>query len=87
MSPPAMELEAIAAIAKRHDLWVLSDEVYASLTYDVEHVAIASLPGMAERTVTINSMSKSHAMQGWRLGWAVGPRPLARHLTHSSSWP
>ena len=76
------ELEAIAAIAKRHDLWVLSDEVYASLTYDAEHIAIASLPGMAERTVTINSLSKSHAMQGWRLGWAVGPRPLARHLTH-----
>ena len=76
------ELEAIGAIAKRHDLWVVSDEVYASLTYDAEHVAIASLPGMAERTVTINSMSKSHAMQGWRLGWAVGPEPLARHLTH-----
>ena len=76
------ELAAIAAIAKRHDLWVLSDEVYASLTYDAEHVAIASLPGMAERTVTINSLSKSHAMQGWRLGWAVGPEPLARHLTH-----
>ena len=76
------ELEAIAEIAKRHELWVLSDEVYASLTYDAEHVAIASLPGMAERTVTINSLSKSHAMQGWRLGWAVGPEPLARHLTH-----
>ena len=76
------ELAAIAAIAKRHDLWVVSDEVYASLTYDAEHVAIASLPGMAERTVTVNSMSKSHAMQGWRLGWAVGPEPLARHLTH-----
>ena len=76
------ELEAIAAIARRHDLWVVSDEVYATLTYDAEHVAIASLPGMAERTVTINSLSKSHAMQGWRLGWAVGPQPLARHLTH-----
>ena len=76
------ELDAIAAIAKRHDLWVLSDEVYASLTYDSEHVAIASLSGMTERTVTINSLSKSHAMQGWRLGWAVGPEPLARHLTH-----
>lgn len=76
------ELEAIAAIAKRHDFWVLSDEVYASLTYDAPHVAIASLPGMADRTVTINSLSKSHAMQGWRLGWAVGPEPLVRHLTH-----
>ena len=67
---------------KRHDLWVVSDEVYASLTYDTEHVAIASLPGMAGRTVTINSLSKSHAMQGWRLGWAVGPQPLARHLVN-----
>ena len=76
------ELEAIASIARRNDLWVLSDEVYASITYDAEHVGIASLPGMAERTVTINSLSKSHAMQGWRLGWAVGPQPLARHLTH-----
>ena len=76
------ELAALAAIAKRHDLWVISDEVYASLTYDVEHVAIGCLPGMAERTVTINSLSKSHAMQGWRLGWAVGPQPLARHLVN-----
>ena len=76
------EAVEIAGIAKRHDLWVISDEVYASLTYDVEHVAMASLPGMAERTVTVNSLSKSHAMQGWRLGWTVGPRPLARHLTN-----
>ena len=76
------EADAIAGIAMRHDLWVISDEVYASLTYDVEHIAVASLPGMADRTVTINSLSKSHAMQGWRLGWAVGPRPLAGHLTN-----
>ena len=76
------EAHAIAGIARRRDLWVISDEVYASLTYDVEHVAVASLPGMAERTVTINSLSKSHAMQGWRLGWAVGPRPLSGHLVN-----
>ena len=76
------EAAALAAIARRHDLWVISDEVYASLTYDVEHVAIAKLPGMADRTVTINSLSKSHAMQGWRLGWAVGPPPLSKHLTN-----
>ena len=76
------ELAAIAAIAKRHDLWVVSDEVYASLTYDTGHVAIASLPGMAGRAVTIGSLSKSHAMQGWRIGWAVAPPPMARHLTH-----
>ena len=76
------ELAAIAAIAKRHDLWVVSDEVYASITYDAGHVAIASLPGVAGRSVTISSLSKSHAMQGWRLGWAVAPQPLARHLSH-----
>jgi aspartate/methionine/tyrosine aminotransferase len=67
------ELEAIAAIAKRHDLWVLSDEVYASLTYDAEHVAIASLPGMAERTVTLDAFSKTYAMTGWRCGYVAAP--------------
>ena len=76
------EMAAVADIARHRDLWVVSDEVYASLTYDADHVAIASLPGMAERTVTVGSVSKSHAMQGWRLGWAVGPRALARHLAH-----
>ncbi|QEX21749.1 arginine--pyruvate transaminase AruH [Hypericibacter adhaerens] len=72
--------ERIAAICIRHDLWLLSDEVYAGLTYESQHVSPAGLPGMAERTVTINSLSKSHAMTGWRLGWSISPPALAEHL-------
>ena len=75
------ELQALAALAQQHDLWVVSDEVYASLTFDTPHLSIVSLPGMAERTVTLGSLSKSHAMAGWRLGWAIGPTPLIGHLS------
>ncbi len=74
------ELEAIAEIAIAHDLWVISDEVYAALTFDAPHISIASLPGMAERTVTASSLSKSHAMTGWRVGWVVAPAEMARHV-------
>ena len=74
------ELEKIAEIAKRHDLWVISDEVYADLIFTGEHISIASLTGMAERTVTISSLSKSHAMTGWRIGWAIGPVELIRAM-------
>ena len=76
------ELEQIAAIAKEHSLWVVSDEVYADITFGAEHVSIAGLDGMAERAVTISSVSKSHAMQGWRLGWAVAPKTLVPHLVN-----
>ena len=76
----AEELEAVAEIARRHDLWVVVDEVYASLTFDRPHLSLATLPGMAERTVTINSLSKSHAMTGWRAGWVVAPAPLVGHM-------
>ncbi len=72
-------LEQVAEIAIRHDLWVVADEVYAMLTFEGEHVSIAGVPGMAERTVTINSLSKSHAMTGWRMGWMVAPPELIRH--------
>jgi arginine:pyruvate transaminase len=65
---PRADLERIAQLAREHDLWVLSDEVYADLTFEREHISIASLDGMAERTVTISSLSKSHAMAGWRAG-------------------
>jgi arginine:pyruvate transaminase len=75
------ELEGIARLAKAHDLWVVADEVYADLTFDRPHISIASIPGMAERTVTISSVSKSHAMTGWRSGWAIAPRALVRHMT------
>jgi arginine:pyruvate transaminase len=74
------ELEALARLAVERDLWVVADEVYSTLVYDVPHVSIAGLPGMAERTVTVNSLSKSHAMTGWRVGWTVSPAPLAGHL-------
>lgn len=77
---PRADLERIAALAIKHDLWVVADEVYADLTFDREHVSMASIDGMAERTVTIGSLSKSHAMPGWRAGWAIGPAPLIAHL-------
>lgn len=67
------DLEAIAEIILENDLYVISDEIYGELTYLGEHVTIASLPGMRERTVVINGFSKAYAMTGWRLGYAVGP--------------
>jgi aspartate/methionine/tyrosine aminotransferase len=71
------DLEAIAAIAVRHDLWVLTDEIYGRILYDgTEHVSIASLPGMADRTIVLDGFSKTFAMTGWRLGYAVVPLQL-----------
>ena len=70
------DLEAIAEVVKKHDLFVLSDEIYSELTYLDNHVSIASLPGMKERTIVINGFSKSHAMTGWRLGYACGPKEI-----------
>lgn len=78
------DLQAIANLAIKHDLWVVSDEVYAEITYDAEHVSIASLPGMTERTVTVSSLSKSHAMPGWRAGWAIAPEALIAHYLNLS---
>ena len=72
-------LEAIADICRRHDLWLLSDEVYWTIAHG-EHISPRSLPGMAERTLVINSMSKSHGMTGWRIGWLTGPEPLITQL-------
>lgn len=76
------EADAIAAIAIRNDLWVISDEVYGTLVFDNEHITLAALPGMAERTVTVDSLSKSHAMTGWRVGWLVGPPDLIGHVAN-----
>lgn len=73
------ELEAIADIARRHDLWVIADEVYAGQVYDGTHYSIAALPGMAERTVTCGSLSKALAMTGWRIGWVAGPQAFIDH--------
>ena len=70
------QLEDIADIAKKHDLLVLSDEIYSELTYDTEHVSIASIPGMKERTVFLHGFSKAFAMTGWRIGYACGPAEI-----------
>ncbi|MGQ3414056.1 pyridoxal phosphate-dependent aminotransferase [Natrinema sp. LN54] len=70
---PAEDLEPIADFAREHDLTVLSDEIYAELTYDGEHTSIASFEGMRERTIVFNGFSKAHAMTGLRLGYALGP--------------
>ena len=72
------ELEAVATVAREHDLVVISDEVYEHLTYDQPHVPIATLPGMAERTLTISSGGKTFSFTGWKVGWASGPEPLVR---------
>lgn len=74
------DLEEIAEIVKKHDLYVLSDEIYCELTYLEKHVSIASLPGMKERTIVVNGFSKSHAMTGWRLGYACGPAPILKQM-------
>ena len=67
------DLRPIAELCIKHDLYVLSDEIYGELTYDGRHVSIASFPGMQERTVVVNGFSKAYAMTGWRLGYACGP--------------
>ena len=73
------ELDDIAAVAQRHDLYVLSDEIYEHILYDGAcHRSIASMPGMAERTIIINGFSKSYAMTGWRLAWLAAPLPVAK---------
>ena len=74
-------LEAIAAILRRHNIIVLSDEIYAELTFEGRHVSIASLPGMAERTVVVGGFSKAYAMTGWRLGYAAGPQEVIKVMT------
>ena len=75
-------LEGIAQLARRHDLWVVADEVYQSLVFEGERCSIGALAGMSERAVTLGSLSKSHAMTGWRFGWMIGPEELIRHVGH-----
>lgn len=74
------DLEAIAEVVIEHDLFVISDEIYSELTYKKEHVSIASLPGMRERTILINGFSKAYAMTGWRLGYACGPSIIMEQM-------
>lgn len=74
------ELQIVADIIKEKDLFVMSDEIYSELSYQGDHVSIASIPGMRERTIVINGFSKSYAMTGWRLGYAAAPREIIRQM-------
>ena len=75
------DLEKIAEIVKKHDLLVLSDEIYAELTYGLKHTSIASIDGMYDRTVIVSGFSKAYAMTGWRLGYAVGNEYIIKMMT------
>jgi aminotransferase len=75
------EADAIAELAKKHDLLVISDEIYARLIYGVEHICFPSLPGMKKRTILISGFSKSHAMTGWRIGYVAADRRFIQALT------
>ncbi len=75
------DLEAIAEVIERHDIFVISDEIYSELSYNEDHVSIACIPGMKERTILINGFSKAYAMTGWRLGYACGPKEIIAQMT------
>ena len=80
------ELDTIVAVALEHDLYVISDEIYETVIFDGrQHLSPAAVPGMGERTLTINGLSKSHAMTGWRLGWLAGPTPIMKLATQMNS--
>ena len=74
------DLEAVAEVVREKDLFIISDEIYAELTYGKKHVTIASLPGMRERTVLINGFSKAYAMTGWRIGYACAPEQILKQM-------
>ena len=74
------ELAFIAELARRHDLWIVADEVYTDFVFDGEMHHIASQPGMYEHVITLGSMSKSYAMSGWRLGWAIAPAEMVDNM-------
>jgi len=74
------DLEAIAELLRGTDIIVVSDEIYAELTYGQKHVSIATLPGMRERTIVVNGFSKSHAMTGWRMGYVLGPKEIISQM-------
>ena len=82
-------VEGIAALARKHDFHILSDEIYARIQYDGRHLSVASLPGMAERTIVLDGFSKTYAMTGWRLGFGIMEKALAVHvarlMTNSNS--
>ncbi|WP_026505832.1 aminotransferase class I/II-fold pyridoxal phosphate-dependent enzyme [Butyrivibrio sp. NC3005] len=74
------DLEEIAEVVKKHDLYVISDEIYSALSYKEKHVSIVTIPGMKERTILINGFSKAYAMTGWRLGYACGPKEIIKQM-------
>ena len=74
------DLEDIAEVIRKHDILVMSDEIYAELTYKEKHVSIAEIEGMQERTILINGFSKAYAMTGWRLGYACGPQEIIEQM-------
>ena len=75
------DLEKIAKVIIEKDIFVMSDEIYAELTYKDKHISIVSIPGMQERTILINGFSKAYAMTGWRLGYACGPKEIIKQMT------
>ncbi len=79
--PDQHQLEAIAQVVRRHDLVVVSDEIYDRLSYDAPHIPFPALPGMLERTLLLNGFSKTYGMTGWRIGYAAGPRDLIAAMT------
>lgn len=79
------ELQAIAQAAIKHDLIVIADEIYARLCYDHDHISLASLPDMKERTILVNGVSKSHAMTGWRIGFTASPAVFAKGMSNLQS--
>jgi aspartate aminotransferase len=74
------DLEGIYALANKHDLWILADEIYSQIVYDVEFRSVATVPGAIDRTVIVDGMSKTYAMTGWRLGYGVMPKKLADYM-------
>lgn len=82
---PEAALRAIADICKEKDMWILADEIYEQIIYSGKHFSISSIPGMFEKTITVSGLSKSYAMTGWRLGWAIAAdiKPMNKLQTHS----
>lgn len=74
------EMEALTHLCQDHDLWMITDEVYATISFGQPHISACAFPAMAERTITVSSLSKSHAMTGWRMGWAVAPKEIVAHM-------
>ncbi|MEZ4616614.1 MAG: aminotransferase class I/II-fold pyridoxal phosphate-dependent enzyme [Caldilineaceae bacterium] len=75
------EVAGLAQLALQHDLWLITDEVYANFTYTHPHTSPASMPALADRAITVSSLSKSHAMTGWRLGWVIGPAEMIEYAS------